>query len=218
MEGDQRRRGERGGDRHRRSLGQSAAPAPGADPRRDAGPQRRGEQEDAEHRREAELPADVARDPRLEGEQNHRREHQRVEARGAAASQGRQHAQRTHDPGALDRRTGAGKRHIDGDQAEHPEQTGAERQPERRQHWHRQQDEQRHVLTRYGEQVAQPGAAEVFRRRLVDLLVLAEHEAARQCRLPRRHSPAEGCLGASADLAAVGKRQHDCRRDQQKRH
>ena len=41
------------------------------------------------------------------------------------------------------------------------------------------------------EQVAEPGAAEILDRRRVDPLVLAEHEAARQLRLARRHPPAE---------------------------
>ena len=37
-----------------------------ADPRRDRRPQRRGESEDAEHGGEAELPADVGADPRVD--------------------------------------------------------------------------------------------------------------------------------------------------------
>ena len=43
----------------------------------------------------------------------------------------------------------------------------------------------------------------------VDPFVLAEHEAARQLRLARRHPPAEARLGALADLVAVGQRQRD---------
>ena len=54
------------------------------------------------------------------------------------------------------------------------------------------------------EQVAEAGAAEVLLRLGVDALVLAEHEAAGERRLARRHAPAEAGLGAGADLVGAG--------------
>ena len=77
---------------------------------------------------------------------------------------------------------------------------------------HRQQRQQGDVLARDGEQVAEPGAAEVFDRGGVDALVLAEDEAARKLGLALGHAAAEGALGASADLVAMAERQERPRR------
>ncbi len=80
MESDQRRRGERGGNRHRGSLGERAAPAAAPDPGGDRLAQRRGEGEDAEHRGKAELPADVGGDVRVDRQGDNRGHGERVEA------------------------------------------------------------------------------------------------------------------------------------------
>ena len=93
----------------------------------------------------------------------------RVEARGAPPRQRCEHAGGAHHPGPLDRGTGAGQRHVDGDQRQHPDQPLAQGDAERAQQRHRQQRQQGHVLTADGEQVAQPGAAEVLLRPRVDL-------------------------------------------------
>jgi hypothetical protein len=187
VEGDQRRRRQAGGSRHRGAVGKGAAHGATAEPSRDRSAQRRCEQEDAEHGGKAELPADICGDARLEGEQDRSGDRQRVEARGSASREGRQHAQRAHHPRPLDRRTGSRQRNVDDDQRQDPDQARTQRHPQRRQQRHQQEGEQGDVLTADREQVAEAGPAEVLDRPGVESLVLAEDEAARQRRLARRH-------------------------------
>ncbi len=118
----------------------------------------------------------------------------------------RQQPRRPHHRGPLDRGTAAGERQVDGDQAEGPEQPLAQRDAERAQNRGGEQRQQGDVLSRDGQQVAEPGAAEVLARPCVDRLVLAEHEAPRQRGLARRHPAAQPGRGALADLAAVRER------------
>ena len=186
---------------------------PAPDPRRDRLPQRRGEQEDPDHRGEAELPADVGGDMRVDRQGDDQRQDERVEPRRSPARQRRQHPHGAHHSGPLDRRPGPGERDVEGDQGEHPDQALAQRYPQRAEHRHRQQGEQQDVLTRDGEQVAEPGAAEVFDRFGVDAVVLAEHEAARQLGLARRHPAPDSRRGAFPDLGAVEERDHHEDRD-----
>src|SRR5262249_3450609 len=48
---------------------------------------------------------------------------------------------------------------------------------------------------------------EIFDRGRVDLVILAEDEAASECCLAIGHRPAEGCVGAGANLGAMGEGQ-----------
>jgi hypothetical protein len=67
-------------DRQRRALGEGAGDRARSDARLDRSPQRAREEQDPDDRGEAQLPADVGRDSRLDGEGDHRRHRQPVEA------------------------------------------------------------------------------------------------------------------------------------------
>jgi hypothetical protein len=214
VEGDQGGGRQRRGGRHRHALGQGAAERPaqaGATPER--GGQRRGECQDAEDGGEAELPADVGGDAGVDREGHQRRHGQPVEARGAPPRQRRQHGQRAHHAGPLDRRPRPRQGDVDRDQPEHPEQPGPQRQAERGEQRHRQKRQERDVLPRHGQEMGEAGAAEVGRGPRVDALVLAEDEAPGQGGLSRRHPRAECGLGPRADAGRVGEGQGDDRHD-----
>ena len=216
MKGDQRRGRQGRGGCHRHPLGEGAAERPaqaGATP--EPGGERRGQRQDAEDGGEAELPADVGGDAGVDRNGHQGRHGQPIQARGAPPRERRQHRQRAHHAGPLDRRPRSGQRHVDRDQAEHPEQPGPQGQAERGEQWHRQERQERHVLATDGEQVRQPCPAEVGHRRPVDALVLAEDEAPRQRRLAGRHPVADGALGPRADAGGVGEGQRHDRHDSQ---
>ena len=142
VEGDQRRRRQRRGDRHRGALGERMAPAATPDPRGDRLSQRRGEQEDPDHRGEAELPADVGGDMRVDRQGDDQRQDERVEPRRPPPRQRRQHPHGAHHAGPLDRRPGPGERDVERDQGQDPDQALAQRYPQSAEHRHRQQGEQ----------------------------------------------------------------------------
>ena len=158
------------------------------------------QEQDPEDGGEAQLPADVAADARVDRQGHDRRQGQRVQAGRPAALKGRHQAYGAHHSRALDRGAGAGQRDVDGDQADRPEQALAQRDPEQRQDRHRQKGEQGHVLAADRREVAQTGADEVFLRALVEFVVVAEDETTRQCRLARRHALPQPGLGPFSDL------------------
>jgi len=211
VEGDQGGGGHSRRDRHRHPVRDGATPASGADDGGDRPAHGRRQSEDAENRGEAELPADVGGDLRVDRERRGRGDNQSVEPRRAAPGESRQHAEPAHDTGAHDRRTGACQRHVDGDRPQNPDQARGERHPQRGEKRYREHGEQSDVLPRDGEEVTETGLPEVFDRALVDRLVLAEHEAPGECRLARRHTAAESRLRPAADLTRMRQRQsnHD---------
>ena len=117
--------------------------------------------------------------------------------------------------GSLDRGSGAGQRHIDGDQCQDPDEACPERDPERPEDRHGEQREEGDVLPRDSQQVAETGAAEVFDRSRVDAVVLAENESAGELGLALRHPLPQRRLGAGADLLGMGEGEGQDRRHPQ---
>ena len=139
--GDQRRRGQRRGDGQSSALSKRLRRAPRPDSGDDRPPQRSGQQEDADDRGKAQLPADVGRDPRFDRDGHDCRHREPVEAGGAAPGERRQDRDRPHHRGPLDRGAGAGQRDVDRDQRQDPDQPRPQRDPEAAENRHRQQSE-----------------------------------------------------------------------------
>ena len=159
-----------------------------------------GPEHDPDHRREAELPADVAVRPGVDRQGDRRRQQNRVPARARSVGQSRDQPGGPHDPGSLDRGARPSDRHVDRDQAEGADQSRSQRQPEQRQKRPGQDAEQDHVLAADREQVGQVRALEVLAGPLVDPVVLPEDETARERGLPLGHAATEGLLRALTDL------------------
>ena len=185
--------GDGGGEGHRRALrergGESAQAAAG----------RRGEHEDAGDGGERELPAGLGGDARLDGERDRGGHEQRVPARAHAADREGGESRDRHGGGALQRRAGAGDEHVERDeecQAPDPRADARAGGGEQRQGEGAEQDD---VLAADGEEVAEPGAAEVVDHERVDGLVLAEHHPAQHGGLLGGGPGGEAALGAPPD-------------------
>ncbi len=160
--------------------------------------ERRGQDEDRDDRGERQLPSRIAGGPRIEPERDRGGEQQRVPARGRATGEDGDEAGGAHDAGPLDRGTGARQRDVQRDQDETPEETCAQARPERGQDRKAEGDEQHHVLTARGQQMGEPGDAEVLARGLVERLVLAENHPPRQGGARRVEAAADRALGRAA--------------------
>ncbi len=101
---------------------------------------------------------------------------------------------RAHDPGALDRRPGAGERDVqrDGAQDEHEAQRDAE--PEPRGNAEHERRQKHHVLAAGGDEMGKPGGSELGARAIVERAVVAEGHAPKQRALGRRHPRAQDGL------------------------
>ena len=154
--------------------------------------------QDRDDRRERQLPAGIAGGPRIEPERDRGGEQQRVPARGRAAREDGDEAGGAHDPGPLDRGPGARQRDVQRDQDQAPDETRAQSGSERGQDRKPEGDEQHHVLTARGQQMGQPGDAEVLARGLVERLVLAENHSPRQGGARRVEAAADRALGRPA--------------------
>ncbi len=117
----QRGRRQRGRDRDRRTLRQRTAEAPPPPAERPS--ERRRPDRDPDYRGEAELPANVARGPRIDGERGRRGQQQRIPTRGGAARERGDDARRAHDTSPLDRRTRSRHRDVERDQHEDARQS-----------------------------------------------------------------------------------------------
>jgi hypothetical protein len=154
----QRGRGERRGDRHPGALGEDPPPAGHASPivalswrSEELVANRSCPEQDPDHGGEAQLPADVVGCPRVDRQGDEGGERDRVPARPRPCGERGRHPRRAHHAGSLDGGTCAGDRHVDRDQRQNAEQTGADRDAQERQQRHRQQRKQHHVLPRDGE-------------------------------------------------------------------
>ena len=132
----QGRRRERRRDRHAGALGEQAPP-PGIQPRGPARPRNRSRRRDAQSR----IPITAAKlscqptSPLARGLRARVRRRRPAPRKCGSGSSGqrRDHPGGAHDPGALNRRTGAGERHVESDQGHDADQPGPKRQPEERQ-------------------------------------------------------------------------------------
>ncbi len=127
-----------------------------------------------------------------------RREPERVPARGRAPGQRGDEAGDAHHPRALDRRAGAGERHVDRDQHDRGRQPRSQRHAGEGTEREHERAQQQHVLAADRQQVRQSRALEVGLGRLADRLVLAEHHAAQQRGLGRVEPGAEPARRALA--------------------
>ena len=100
-----------------------------------------------------------------------------------------------HRPGPLERRAGAGQRHVQRHERTDAREPGPHAQSRERQQRQRQRSEQHHVLAAHREQVREARAAEVVLHVRRDSLVLAEHHARQEVAVspaeprPRRRAP-----------------------------
>ena len=108
-------------------------------------------------------------------------------------------AGRAHHARPLDRRAGAGERHVEGDERERHQQPGAQRRADERPRGEHQRGQQHHVLAADREHVGQPGALELVAHVVREALVLAEDHAAQQRGLVVGQAVYEARLGAPPD-------------------
>ena len=160
--------------------------------------QRETEREDARNSGERELPAGVGPCARIPSERGGCRQQQGIRARGGARGRHRGDPGQPHHPGPLQRGAGSGQRDVERDQAGENRQPHAQPDTGKHEEGQRQRHEQHHILARHGEQMCQAAGAKVLPDALADPLVLAEHHAAQQRRVIRRHSGADRSLGARA--------------------
>jgi hypothetical protein len=99
--------------------------------------------------------------------------------RGAPGERGDER-RATHDPRALDRRTGAGERDVHRDQGQRKQQPAAQPEPERRAESNGQRGQQRDVLATGRNKVRERRGAEVVLHVRRQRLPLAEHHPAQQ--------------------------------------
>ncbi len=175
--------------RERRALGQCSAQPGRALAQRPA--DGCGAGEDPEDCGKAQLPADIAQGARIERQGHGGGEQERVPARARPVAERGDDAGRTHDPGALDRRTTAGDRDVDGDREQDPGEACPARDPEHSENRAGEDREQDDVLTTDREQMRESGGLELIDRRRVDTVVLAEDEAAQE--------RGGGCLGPATE-------------------
>ena len=118
---------------------------------------------------------------------------QRVPARRRAAGEGRHDGGHPHHPCPQDRRPGARDGHVERDQDRDSDQAAPPAQPGRREQRPRQRRQQGDVLPADRQHVREPGGLEVVAHGGRDVLVGAEHHAARQRahrgRQPGAHAP-----------------------------
>ena len=103
-----------------------------------------------------------------------------------------------HHPGALDRRPGAGERHVEGHQSECEHEPSAKADPEHRARRQDQRRQQHHILAADREDVREAGPLELVTHALVQSLVLPQHHAAQQRRLLFAKPARQPSLGAAA--------------------
>ena len=177
----------------------SAAPLrSGSGSRRQRPPQRPREREDADHRGEAQLPADVLPRARVQRRASRR-------TRAAARTSARPGGPRA--PRACPAMPIAPARTIDGPapvsgtysaiSADHRPQPRPARHAQRAEQRPREHRQQRHVLAADGQQVREPGALEVLRHALRDVLVRAQHHPARERSLRIAEARADSRFGAA---------------------
>ena len=186
------RGGNRGRQGDRDALGQ------GPRQRGERPAQQRGQREDPGDRGERELPPGVAARARVHAQRHARRQQQRVPARGRAGGGKRDQRRRAHDARPLQRRPRTRQRHVQRDQRHGPGQPGPVPDPRRGHQRQRERGQQHHVLPADGQDVREPGGAELVARGLVDELVLAQHHAAGQRRGRGRQPVRDPALGALA--------------------
>ena len=159
---------------------------------------RRRERQQRDDGGERQLPARLTGHARVERERDRCGEPERVPAvRGPAGERGDE-PRRAHDPGALDRRPGAGERHVHGHQHERQRQPHAQRDAGGRARGKDERCEQHHVLAADRQHVREPRALEVVAHVVRELLVLAQHHAAHQRRLRLGQPASQPSLGATA--------------------
>ncbi len=159
--------------------------------------QREPDQQDARHGGERQLPACVGPGARVEQQRGRGGQQQRVPARRGTRERERRDPRRRHHAGALQRRTGAGQRHVQRHEAQERHAARPRAEPGDGEGRQRERHEQHHVLTAHRQQMSEAGVAEVLARGAVDRLVLAEHHAADERGLGRGQPSGHGALGAA---------------------
>jgi hypothetical protein len=124
-----------------------ASARPRGSPRRSSFAPARAERQDRRDCREAHLPARIGGSAWIERERPRHGEPERIPAGGRPAGDRRGHSCRPHHAGALDGRTGSGKRHVQGDQEQHDEQPLAQAKADDGSAGESKRREQHHVLT-----------------------------------------------------------------------
>ena len=195
MQGDERSRAQRGGDRDGERFGEPAR-HPAAAKRRAQG---RDDREHRDDRREAQLPAGVLGGARVVDEGDGGREQQRIPARSRPSGECRHEACDSHDRGALDRRPGTRERDVRRDERDREPQARREAEPGERPEREDERREQEHVRPARRYEVGKPGGAEVLPERLGQRAILAEHHPAGERALLGREASREGALRAGAD-------------------
>ena len=183
------------------SSGVVATLATAGQPRRPAtGPRgaiRPGD-DDPRHRHERELPAGVARHPRVRRQGDGRREQQRVRRRGGTRRRHRDQPGDAHHRRALQRWTGAGQRHVQRDQGEQDDHARGRRDASEGQQRAARARKAASRSARSPPADARARVAPVIARERIDRLVLAQHHAAHE----RSACPAEGSARSHPQPAA----------------
>ena len=161
---------------------------------RECGGERAADREDSGDRGEGELPAGVGAHAGVQREGCGCGQEERVPARRGPGQRHRGDPGRAHHARTLQRRAGAGKRYVQGNQKEEGRSAYQRAGAHQREQRHSQCHQEHHVLAAHRQEVAEAGVAPVLAGGLVDRLVLAEHHAASEGGLGRRKTRRDGAL------------------------